>query len=352
MRRRSRHQEDHENHERWLVSYADFITLLFAFFVVMYAVSSVNDGKMRVLSDSLLATFTSRQKSLNPIQVGELVRSRVVDSQAVITKPGERPALKEDEIKREESAANDADGSGVSVAEGDTPGTGAEQRSDGGDGVSGEEFDDGSLTTDTQGADADGPGDAQHGEEMKDVDSIADEVEGSMANLIMRDLVNVRRGKQWLEVEFKTSLLFTSGRATVAAQAVPMIEELAEILTGFPNPVQVEGFTDDVPINTATFPSNWELSAARAASVVALLSSSGVAPHRLAAVGFGEHRPIADNSTPEGRSKNRRVVLVIPAESQALRKLGLGRLSGESSASGLNTVQPWAEAPAAGTPNG
>ena len=132
----------------------------------------------------------------------------------------------------------------------------------------------------------------------------------------------------------------------------PMIEELAAILTGFPNPLQVEGFTDDIPIKTATFPSNWELSAARAASVVALLADFGVAPHRMAAVGFGEHRPIADNSTPEGRSRNRRVVLVIPAEQQALRQLELGRLSGESSAASLNTVQPWAEAPAVETPNG
>ena len=173
-----------------------------------------------------------------------------------------------------------------------------------------------------------------------------------MASLINRDLVNVRRGEQWLEVEFKSSLLFSSGRARVARDAVPMIEELAAILTGFPNPLQVEGFTDDIPIKTATFPSNWELSATRAASVVALLADFGVAPHRMAAVGFGEHRPIADNSTPEGRSRNRRVVLVIPAEQQALRQLELGRLSGESSAAGLNTVQPWAEAPAVETPNG
>ena len=350
MSRRRRHQEEHENHERWLVSYADFITLLFAFFVVMYAVSSVNEGKMRVLSDSLVATFSSRQKSLSPIQVGELVRSRIVDDKALITKPGEMPARKENEIKREETSAKGqgADGDfGRDDTDRDTHEV--EEGHPNGSGESGEGEGDGTVAAESGDANS---GTGQDSDQMRDVDTIADEVEQAMGALIMRDLVNVRRGEQWLEVEFKTSLLFTSGAARVAADAVSMIEELAEILTGFPNPVQVEGFTDDIPIKTAIFPSNWELSAARAASVVALLSEFGVAPHRMAAVGFGEHRPIADNSTAEGRSKNRRVVLVIPAEQQALRQLELGRLSSESSAAGLNTIQPWAEAPAKATPHG
>ena len=281
---------------------------------------------MRVLSDSLFATFSSRQKSLNPIQVGELVRSRVVDDLAPISKPGVRPARTEEEIKRETEEADregGEDNSGNQIRDND-------EHTSGG--------------TDSE---AQKKGVGQDGEQMAGIDSIADSVEDTTASLIMQDPVNVRRGEQWLEVEFKTSLLFSSGRARVSPDAMPMLKELAGLLAEFPNPIQVEGFTDNVPINTTIFPSDWELSAGRAASVVALLAHFGVRPNRMAAVGFGEHRPIAGNDTVEGRSKNRRVVLVIPAEQHGLRDLELKRLSGESSAGGLNPVQPWAEAPGA-----
>jgi len=90
-------------------------------------------------------------------------------------------------------------------------------------------------------------------------------------------------------------------------------------LKNFPNPIRVEGFTDSVPINTVAFPSNWELSAGRAASVVHLFTNEGVEPRRMASIGFGEYRPIADNSTPEGRNKNRRVVIVVLESADADR---------------------------------
>ena len=86
MAPRRRHEE-HENHERWLVSYADFLTLLFAFFVVMYAVSSVNEGKYRVLSDAMVSAFRSSTRSLEPIQVGQLVRAPPVRQQLPVTTP-------------------------------------------------------------------------------------------------------------------------------------------------------------------------------------------------------------------------------------------------------------------------
>src|SRR5690606_11386470 len=106
-------------------------------------------------------------------------------------------------------------------------------------------------------------------------------------------------------------ILFPSGVATLSPHAVNILEQLAATLAPFPNPIRVEGHTDNVPINTRAFPSNWELSAARAASVVHLFMRQGLAPERLAVIGLGEHRPIAANDTPEGRNANRRVVLVI-----------------------------------------
>ncbi|CAK0757025.1 chemotaxis protein MotB [Gammaproteobacteria bacterium] len=237
--RRKKHAEEHENHERWLVSYADFITLLFAFFVVMYAISSVNEGKYQVLFNSMGAAFHSVPRSIKPIQIGE-----------------EKPELSRiPKIIQNENETAD----------------------------------------------------------QQDLNLISDKIEKSLADFIKKDLIGVRRDKLWLEVEIKTSILFPSGSTSLERNALPILTDLAEILKNFPNSIQVGGFTDDKPISSVSYPSNWELSAGRAASVVHLFNKLGVNPERMSAVGYGEHRPMADNSTPEGRNKNRRVVLHILA---------------------------------------
>jgi chemotaxis protein MotB len=128
-----------------------------------------------------------------------------------------------------------------------------------------------------------------------------------------------------VEVEINTSLLYSSGSAELEDEAIPVLRDLAGILQRYPNQIQVEGFTDNLPINNYIFPSNWELSAARAAGVVHLFMRSGVQPDRMSAIGFGEFRPIADNISPEGRRKNRRVVLVIMSQKMDRRSIGGGR---------------------------
>jgi chemotaxis protein MotB len=152
---------------------------------------------------------------------------------------------------------------------------------------------------------------------------MSDEVRRSMADLIQKGLVVVRRGKNWLEVEIKADILFPSGVATIAQDSVPVLQRLAGILKPFPNAMRIEGHTDNQPISTVAFPSNWELSAARAASVVYLFMQSGVAPQRMSVEGFGEYRPVASNDTAEGRNRNRRVVLVVLAmpQDQHVREL-------------------------------
>jgi chemotaxis protein MotB len=121
----------------------------------------------------------------------------------------------------------------------------------------------------------------------------------------------VRNHQTWVEVEIRNDLLFDSGSATLSPAAEGVIRRLAGVLGPAGNPVRVEGHTDNVPIRTAVFPSNWELSAARAASVVRVLGTAGVAPGRLAVLGLGEFRPAVSNATPEDRSRNRRVLLAI-----------------------------------------
>lgn len=237
---RRRRQEEHENHERWLVSYADFITLLFAFFVVMYSISSVNEGKYKVLSDTLVGAFNQPQRTIDPIQVGNSV-PRGID---ISEQPGTR--------------GNESDGTG---------------------------------------------GDA--------LEDIASAMRSAFGDMITAGDLEVRANELWIEIELNSGLLFPSGDALPLDQAFTLIERIAKILTPYENPIHVEGFTDNIPIRSRAYPTNWELSAARAASVVRMLDNGGVAASRLAAVGYGQYRPVADNTTAAGRRANRRVVLLV-----------------------------------------
>jgi chemotaxis protein MotB len=154
---------------------------------------------------------------------------------------------------------------------------------------------------------------------------MSDQIVEQMRPLIEKDLIKVRRTEFWLEVEINTNILFPSGSKELNSQAGIILHRLAEILKPFPNPIRVEGFTDNVPINTREFASNWELSAGRAARVVRLFAEVGVEPTRMAAVGFGEFRPVTDNTTLVGRSKNRRVALVVLAGADSRYQMDVAR---------------------------
>jgi chemotaxis protein MotB len=289
------------------VSYADFITLLFAFFVVMYSTSSVNEGKMRVLSDSLTASFPGRNKSLAPIQVGQLMRAPYTDNITPLTRlarpaqfvivapPDHRAAI--DEEKPGEQDAEERDRSELTQAPDQVPDDGAEDE----------------LSAQNT---------LEQDDDLGDVSDVAENVRKNMSPLLKMAEVALKVKKSWVEIELDSSKLFVSGSARLARGAVEILGDLATVLKTFRNPIQVEGFTDNVPIRTLAFPSNWELSAARAASVVHLFTKIGVDPSRMVAIGYGEHRPVADNATAAGRARNRRVVLVIPADENIRRILG------------------------------
>lgn len=234
-------EEEHGNSERWMVSYADFITLLFAFFVVMYSISSVNEGKYRVLTESLEGVFSQTPKTLDPIQLGKEVPRSLV-----------------------------------------TP-------------------------VDTQQSSDEG----SEGSAQEPLEVIADAMQAAFGELISVGDIRVHANELWIEVELSSGLLFPSGDALPLDSAFELIERIANILAPYDNPIHVEGFTDNVPIRSRAYPTNWELSAARAASVVRMLNGGGIDAGRLAAVGYGEHRPVADNNTAMGRRANRRVVLLV-----------------------------------------
>lgn len=144
-----------------------------------------------------------------------------------------------------------------------------------------------------------------------DLRRMEDRVRKALQPLISKRMVEVRRGPGALEIEIRTDVLFPSGVAQLSVPAAVVLRNMAAILAPFGNPLRVEGFTDDVPIATPMYPSNWELSAARAATVARLFAEHGVSPERLGIVGWGEVRPIADNASAEGRNRNRRVVVVV-----------------------------------------
>jgi chemotaxis protein MotB len=234
MAKKVKHEE-HENHERWLVSYADFITLLFAFFVVMYSISSVNEGKFRTVSESIQAALrpvTSPPAARVHFDLGDFKSSLV-------------PTL---------------------------------------------------------------------GKKIQFVRQIQEVLNKLNMELPIQDKVTVTQTDQGVVITIADSMVFESGQAVIRTEALPVLEGLAEVLSVNTSvkEVLVQGHTDNVPIRSALFPSNWELSAVRAVMVTRVLTELyRFQPERVSAVGYAEFKPVTDNLTPENRAKNRRVEILV-----------------------------------------
>ena len=267
MARRKPHEE-HGNHEAWAIPYADLMTLLLAFFVVMYAISSVNEGKYKVMADALTTAFGGIPRTVSQVQVGnQQLKGASADTHS---------ALK---------ASSGSDAALLS-------GMAAQMRT--------------AVSLNDQQA-------LQRAE--RQLTRIADRLSAALAPLVKQGVISVRRTELWIEVEINSDILFDTGSASLDASAREVLNSLADVLVDVPNGIRVEGHTDNVPIATAQFPSNWELSAARAASVVHLFADHGLSPERLAMVGYGEFRPREANDQAEGRNRNRRVMVIILADS-------------------------------------
>ena len=277
MARKKKHEE-HANHEAWAIPYADLMTLLLAFFVVMYAISSVNEGKYRVMADALTAAFGGAPRTINPVQVG---------NHQLQGADYDRPSPIKSGAKQGPSAPSPAPNPTL------LPSLASHMRT-------GQPMDVTSREA-VQRA-------------QRQLGGIAAKMEEALSTLVDAKLVTVKRAELWLEVEINSDILFDTGSAALDHASSEILSKLAAVLVDVSNPVRVEGYTDNQPINTLQFPSNWELSAARAASVVHLFAGQGVSPQRLAMTGYGEFRPRADNLTQEGRNRNRRVVLIVLAD--------------------------------------
>ena len=315
MARRRRHEQE-EHHEAWAIPYGDLVTLLLAFFVVMYSMSSINEGKYRVLSDSLSEAFRGVPRSAQPINMGttplqpieELLPQAQVRRMIAAGLPAQQLLTLPPDSATAVIIAGTSAAAGAAPAPAPAPGQAPAP------GRSGELP---PLAAASHAAAAGAVADEAPGEaasqaaSQRELTRVAGDVSAALGPLIATGQVHVRRYSDWVAVDISTDILFPSGIARLSSSAVRALQRLAAVLAPWPNAIRVEGHTDDRPISTREFPSNWELSAARAASVVHLFMDRGIAPARLAVVGFGQYRPIASNRTAAGRNANRRVSVVI-----------------------------------------
>jgi chemotaxis protein MotB len=266
-RRRGRggHGGGHEGgDERWLVSFADMTTLLFAVFVVLFAISAVNTSKYESLQDSLRAAFSGEVTSGNKVM------------------PGGRSVM----------AGSGASIQGIQTAQPMLP---REQSFD----VFSSPFQ---------------PKTRAQAEEQESLREVQRKIEEFARARHLTEKIHTTLDERGLIIRLASDgLLFDSGAAHLRAAALPLLERAARVLAGarIDNPVRVEGNTDSVPIHTAQFPSNWDLSAARASAVLQALLHGGLPPARLSVAGYADQHPVAPNTSAAGRSANRRVDLVV-----------------------------------------
>jgi len=244
--------EKEANAERWLVSYADFITLLFAVFVVLFAMGQADKKKVEEVMQSIQSSFGMSTAGATAPKVN------VIPSQSITVIPSLKPELKINPMGRSRN------------------------------------------------------GQAKTRAEEKDFRQIKSAVEAYLVKQGAQSKVTLEITRRGLIVSLKEAGFFNSGQASIKPDAYELINSIAEVMTQYNNPLRLEGHTDNVPISTAQFPSNWELSTARATNGLKyLLKNYDVDANKISATGYAEFRPIADNATADGRARNRRVDLVM-----------------------------------------
>jgi chemotaxis protein MotB len=271
MARRKAHP-DHENHERWLVSYADFITLLFAFFVVMFASSQADKGRAKQVSESV-------KKALE----GEKMSAVIA---AVL------------------GGAMDNKGQGNAMMK--------------------------------------GPGGAKppNTEKLPELLPSLHVLTQELKQEIEQGKIRVSMEPRGLTISFTQAALFPSGEDVISPESYASLEKVAAAILKIPNPVRLEGHTDSLPIRNSRFRSNWELSAARSIALLDLLTTRFHVPAaRVSIAGYADNAPLASNDTEQGRSRNRRVDIVILNEQGALGEPGQ-QTTGQASSG--NPAQPTA----------
>ena len=262
------HAVEHENEERWLLTYADMLTLMFALFMVLYSISSVNISKYESLQQSLKAAFSGSILSGGKA----IMQSGSESTKAHTPATAEVPSI----VPLTPNIPKPTDTSAQQISKAMLAASGAQQ-------------------------------------EQQNFKKLQQELNRYAKSHGFGSEVQTVIARQGLVVHVLTDkLLFDSGSATLQAAGSPLLQEVAHLLNvDQKHPITVEGNTDNQPIQSSKFPSNWELSTDRATTVVRYLIAHGVNEQRLSAAGYADLHPLASNSTPAGRARNRRVDIVL-----------------------------------------
>jgi chemotaxis protein MotB len=250
------------NHERWIISYADFMTSLLATFVVMYAVSSVNSSKFQMMAEALSTAFMGKEVTVRSSGLAAAHKAPFDN----MPSPVHTPIISRDpQLERLPPALR------------------------------------------------------QHVERQAEkLNQAYEKLTALLAGMIHKGEVRVSLQALGVVIDINAVVLFDSAQAELTPGAQTLIEQLAEVLKPLNYPIQINGFTDNAPIHSVQFSSNWDLSAARAISVVKRFAMDGIDPSLLVGAGYGEYHPVASNDTAEGKATNRRVSIVVvsPTEGQ------------------------------------
>jgi len=257
--RRRRHNVEHDNVHRWLVSYADYMTLLFALFVVLYAMAMVNDKPFETITESVGRVFQANEKKPKNrghgddiLNVNSSKSNKRLFGNGLLDEAG--PEL----LEGEQTLSNISD--------------------------------------------------SQVGSNLT---SLEDELHIALYELIESGFAQLQIDGDWLEIELNSGLLFPSGSSSATNSANSILGVIYDVIGEVSNFVRVRGYTDNQVINTEIFSSNWELSVFRATSILRVLEDLGMNPARMAIEGYGQYYPTADNTTIQGRAQNRKVVVAI-----------------------------------------
>lgn len=280
MARRKRAPEvvEHENDERWLLTYSDMITLLLALFIVLFSMSTINATKFHIVSQSLAQAFNVEIKGTTILNPGHANEKTVFDTTDAITslqQANEQQKNENTQLKDQVSQLKQTISTSPNILN------------------------------------------AQQAKAFVAAQKQIERLRERLLALVkdsstLRSQVTVKVDGRGLVLRvLPDKVLFESGSAQLRPAASTLLNPLAAILRIEPNSVRVEGHTDNVPIHTSEFPSNWELSSARAASVVRYLIQHGVTSKHLSAAGFADTQPVAPNTTSSGRAKNRRIEIIV-----------------------------------------
>ncbi|HUN77632.1 MAG TPA: flagellar motor protein MotB [Solirubrobacteraceae bacterium] len=311
-KRRGGHAAEHDNDERWLLTYADMITLLMALFMVLFSISAVNISKFHTLQEALRAAFSG-----DILPGGKAIESpgatanasqappSSIDTQAIVPLTTQISTNLESATNGSTSAAQSAAAQSAASSAAQSQSS-AQSQSAAQSAASASQ----SAASATQLSTTDL---AAASREQSEFEHIKHELEAYASSHGFNRYLHIAVEAHGLVIRVLTdSLLFATGSAQLESRADPLLTEVADLLNvDQVHPVGVYGNTDDIPIQSSQYPSNWELSSARASTVVRFLAEHGVSPARLSATGYADMHPLASNATPQGRAQNRRVEVVL-----------------------------------------